>query len=91
MTVTALDKLRDIAARPPTAYGPEIQQAISELEKYSQAEKILLACTTQYYVASGLVPIDGQDGYGPLRDARIFIEAFGSAASKTELDKFRKR
>ena len=55
-----------------------------------EAEKILLNCATQYYVASGLVPIDGQDGYGPLRDARVFIEKYGSDEAKDELDRFRK-
>lgn len=56
-----------------------------------EAEKILLDCATLYYVASGLVPIDGQDGYGPLRDARVFIEKHGSDVSKAELDRYRRR
>jgi hypothetical protein len=57
----------------------------------AEAERILLDCATQYYVASGLVPIDGQDGYGPLRAARVFIEAHGSEDAKAELSRWRRR
>lgn len=53
------------------------------------AEKILLDCATQYYIASGLASIDGTDGYGPLRDARLWIEKNGSDISKAELNKWR--
>ena len=61
-------------------------------EQQVEAEKILLDCATQYYVASGLVPdLDGQEGYGPLRAARVFIEAYGSEASRVELAKWRRR
>ena len=61
-------------------------------EQQAAAEKILLDCATQYYCASGLVSdLDGKDGYGPLREARIFIESHGSDASKAELTKWRNR
>ncbi len=62
------------------------------MNQLTEAEKILLDCATQYYIASGLViDMDGKDGYGPLRDARIFIETHGSEASKAALEKWRKR
>jgi hypothetical protein len=54
------------------------------------AEQILLRCATDYYVASGLVQIDGHDGYGSLREARKFIEDHGSIESKAELDRWRR-
>lgn len=59
--------------------------AIDLARDFAEAERILLDCATQYYVASGLVKIDGEDGYGPLRAARVFIEAHGSDAAKAEL------
>jgi len=31
-----------------------------------------------YYVASGKTVIDGQDGYGPLREMRLFLEGRSS-------------
>lgn len=62
------------------------------MDTLRQAEKILLDCATQYYVASGLViDRDGQDGYGPLREARLWIEANGSDIAKAELNKWKVR
>ncbi len=59
-------------------------------DQLDEAEKILLDCATQYYVASGLVRLDEQNGYGPLRAARMWIERNGSVASRAELDKWRR-
>lgn len=57
-----------------------------------EAEKILLDCATQYYIASGIIiDKDGQDGYGPLREARLWIEKYGSEISKAELNKWKRR
>lgn len=62
------------------------------IEGFCAAEKILLSCATQYYVASGLVTdMDGKAGYGPLREARLWIEAHGSEASKAELERWRRK
>lgn len=57
-----------------------------------EAERILLACATQYYIASGIhVDMDGQDGYGPLREARLWIEKYGSDVAKAELVKWKRK
>ena len=62
------------------------------IEQQDLAEKILLDCATQYYCASGLITdVDGKDGYGPLKFARLFIERHGSDASRAELAKWRQR
>lgn len=66
-------------------------RAAARMGERSEAERILLDCATTYYVASGLVPIDGQDGYGPLRDARLFIEQYGSNGAKAALAGWRRR
>lgn len=56
-----------------------------------EAEAILLACATQYYIASGvIIDKDGQDGYGPLRDCRLWIEKYGSDIAKAELAKWKR-
>lgn len=61
------------------------------LEQQSEAERILFDCVTQYYVASGLFrDSDGQDGYGPLREARKFIETHGSEGAKAALASWRR-
>ena len=61
-------------------------------ERAEAAEAILLKCATQYYVASGLVRTvqDESDGYGPLREARKFLEEHGSMETKAELDRWRR-
>jgi hypothetical protein len=57
-----------------------------------EALKILLSCATQYYVASGLhIDMDGKDGYGPLREARLFIEKYGSDSDKATLESWKNK
>lgn len=53
------------------------------------AATILAGCATQYPYASGLtVTDDPHEGYGPLKEARLFIERHGCAADHAELNKW---
>ncbi len=57
---------------------------------FAEAIKILLSCATQYYCASGLhIDTDGKDGYGPLREARLFVEKHGTHGDIMVLDGYR--
>lgn len=63
---------------PSLVHAPLCGEAAAEIEKLRSAlviaGAIMQRAVDVYYVASGKMVIDDQDGYGPLREMRIFLE-----------------
>jgi len=63
---------------PSLVHAPLCGEAATEIEKLRLAlvvaGAIMQRAVDMYYIASGKMPIDEQDGYGPLREMRLFLE-----------------
>jgi len=85
MTGLVQELRRHEAEYPSLCHAPLCGQAASEIEKLRSAlvvaAAIMQRAVDMYYVASGKIVIDEQDGYGPLREMRLFLE--GPSALKT--------